>query len=87
MFKALRHHWPEYLIEAAGLGFFMISACSFAVALEHPASPLKELIPWFPRRALMGLAMGATNVAIVYSPWGKRSGAHINPAMTAVAVV
>lgn len=30
----------------------------------------------------MGLAMGATAVAIVYSRFGKRSGAHINPAFT-----
>jgi aquaporin Z len=30
----------------------------------------------------MGLAMGVTAVAIIYSPWGKRSGAHINPATT-----
>jgi aquaporin Z len=82
MLQSLRRHWPEYAIEAAGLGFFMIAACSFAVALEHPASPIRELLPVFPRRALMGLAMGATNIAIVYSPWGKRSGAHINPAVT-----
>jgi aquaporin Z len=26
--------------------------------------------------------MGLTTIAIVYSPWGKRSGAHINPAVT-----
>jgi aquaporin Z len=31
---------------------------------------------------LMGLAMGATIVAIVLSPWGKQSGAHFNPAVT-----
>jgi aquaporin Z len=30
----------------------------------------------------MGAAMGGTAVAIIYSPWGKRSGAHINPATT-----
>ncbi len=82
MLRALNRHWPEYLIEAAGLGVFMIAACSFTVALEHPASPLRELLPDFPRRALMGLAMGATAIAIIYSPWGKRSGAHINPAVT-----
>ena len=34
------------------------------------------------RRALIGLAMGMTAVAIVYSPWGKRSGAHFNPVVT-----
>jgi len=30
----------------------------------------------------MGLAMGTTAIAIIYSPWGGRSGAHINPATT-----
>jgi aquaporin Z len=82
MFGALKRHWPEYLIEGTALGFFLIAACSFTVALEHPASPFRELLPDFPRRALMGLAMGATAIAIIYSPWGKRSGAHMNPAVT-----
>jgi aquaporin Z len=82
MLESLRRHWPEYLIEAAGLGVFMIAACAFGVGLEHPASPIRELLPAVPRRALMGLAMGATAIAIIYSPWGKRSGAHINPAVT-----
>ena len=26
--------------------------------------------------------MGGTAIAIIYSPWGKQSGAHINPSMT-----
>jgi aquaporin Z len=30
----------------------------------------------------MGLAMGATAIAIVISLWGKRSGGHFNPAIT-----
>jgi aquaporin Z len=30
----------------------------------------------------MGLAMGLTAISIVYSPWGKRSGAHFNPSVT-----
>jgi aquaporin Z len=34
------------------------------------------------RRFLNGLFMGLTAVAIIYSPWGKRSGAHINPSIT-----
>jgi aquaporin Z len=80
---ALKSHWPEYLIEAAGLGLFMISAMTFATILEHPASPLRQAIPdALLRRLLMGLAMGSTAVGIIYSPWGKRSGAHINPATT-----
>jgi aquaporin Z len=30
----------------------------------------------------MGLAMGATVIAIILSPWGKQSGGHFNPAVT-----
>jgi aquaporin Z len=30
----------------------------------------------------MGMAMGATLIAIIYSPFGGRSGAHMNPAVT-----
>jgi aquaporin Z len=70
-------------MEAAGLGFFMISACLFATLFEHPLSPIRQtLLDPFVRRVLMGLAMGLTAVTIIYSPWGKQSGAHINPAVT-----
>jgi aquaporin Z len=79
----LRHHWPEYLMEAAGLGLFMIVAAACASVIEHPASPLRQLLPDpLVRRALMGVAMGATSIALVYSPMGARSGAHLNPATT-----
>jgi aquaporin Z len=30
----------------------------------------------------MGIAMGLTAVGLIYSPWGRRSGAHMNPAVT-----
>ena len=83
MRDALSRHWPEYLMEAAGLGTFMIAACLFGALLEHPVSPLRNAIDSsMARRALMGLAMGLTAVSIVYSPWGKQSGAHLNPAVT-----
>jgi aquaporin Z len=81
---ALRAHWPEYFIEAAALGTFMISACDFGVLLEHPSSPIHETLQdaAFLRRVLMGLAMGLTAVGIIISKWGQRSGAHMNPAVT-----
>src|SRR6266511_399037 len=83
MRDAIRSHWPEYLIEAAGLGLFMLSACTFGALLGHPASTVVQSLPDpFARRVLMGLAMGATAVALIYSPWGQRSGAHFNPATT-----
>jgi len=80
---ALRRHWPEYLMEAWGLGTFMASAGLFATLLWYPGSPLAQALPdGVVRRALMGLAMGLTAIGIIYSPWGQRSGAHINPAVT-----
>jgi aquaporin Z len=83
MRAALTRHWPEYLMEAAGLGLFMVSASAFAVLLFHPRSPVMPLIEGgVARRALMGLAMALTAVALIYSPWGRQSGAHFNPAVT-----
>ncbi|MGE5321964.1 MAG: MIP/aquaporin family protein [Actinomycetota bacterium] len=83
MLEAVRQHWPEYLMEAAGLGLFMVSACVFTVILWHPASPLRGAIPDpVLRRIFTGGAMGLTLIAIVYSPWGKQSGAHLNPVVT-----
>ena len=82
--KSAVYHWPEYGLEALGLGLFMLSACAFTALLEHPASVLRQALPDPAlRRALIGLAMGLTAVALIYSPLGKRSGAHLNPAVTA----
>ena len=70
-------------MEVAGLGAFMVSAATMTVALEHPSSPFRALIAdAMLRRVLMGTAMGLTAAALVYSPWGRRSGAHLNPAVT-----
>jgi len=76
-------HWPEYAIEALLLGLFMIAAGVASTLLEAESFGLRNAIADpFARRALVGLAMGATAVALVYSPLGKRSGAHMNPALT-----
>jgi len=81
--RALREHWPEALIEAVLLGLFMLSASTFGLLLEHPASPVRAgLGDAFVRRALMGCAMGLTAIGLIYSPFGKRSGAHMNPSVT-----
>ncbi|MCI0408791.1 MAG: aquaporin, partial [Acidobacteria bacterium] len=83
MLKALRNHYPEYLMEAAALALFMFSASCFTTLLEHPQSPLRQAFPdAMQRRVYMGLAMGLTAVSIIYSPWGRQSGAHMNPAVT-----
>jgi aquaporin Z len=70
-------------MEAAGLGLFMVSACLFVALLEFPGSPAHGWIEdGFTRRLLIGIAMGLTAIAIIYSRWGQRSGAHLNPAVT-----
>src|SRR5437773_9553520 len=83
MTNALSRHWPEYVIEAAGLGLFMASAGLLGVLLYHLASPAVDAIADpIGRRVFMALAMGLTAIGLIYSPLGQRSGAHFNPAVT-----
>src|SRR5215475_7474732 len=81
--QALRTHWPEYLIEGWALGSFMIAAGLVATALGSPESSLSRIVvsPML-RNAIAGVAMGLTAIVLIHSPWGKRSGAHMNPAVT-----
>lgn len=80
---ALCRHWPEYLMESAELGLFMVSACFFTALLQHPASPARRFFPSsFLRMAITGIAMASTLLVLIHTPWGKRSGAHMNPATT-----
>jgi aquaporin Z len=83
MLNALKQHWPEYLMEAAELGIFMLSACFFGTLFAHPNSPVVQSVqnPIL-LRIFMGMAMGTSAILIIYSPLGKRSGAHFNPAVT-----
>ena len=77
---AWREDWPLYCFEAGELATFMISACVFTWLLFAPAvTPVHNA---WGARATMGVAMGTTAVLIIKSPWGKRSGAHFNPAIT-----
>jgi aquaporin Z len=83
MMTSARVNGPHYAIEAACLALFLVSAAAFTILLEHPDSPVRmSLVDPFLRRALMGLAMGLTAAALIYSPMGMRSGAHMNPAVT-----
>ena len=77
---ALREDWPLYCFEASELATFMISACLFTAWL-FASSRSAAYSPWL-LRAGMGIAMGLTAMLIIWSPWGRRSGAHFNPAIT-----
>jgi aquaporin Z len=83
LIRSLREHWPEYLIEAWALGTFMVAAGLTATLLGSPASSVSRALPDpMLRNVLAGIAMGLTAIALIHSPWGKRSGAHMNPAVT-----
>ncbi len=71
-------------MEAWGLGAFMTGASLLTTLLEYPQSPahIALLGSMRLRLGLLGLGMGLVVAGIVYSPWGQRSGAHINPAVT-----
>ena len=70
-------------MEVGELGLYLFVACVVTTLLDHPASLVRQSISSaVVRRALMGLVMGATAIAIVISRWGKRSGGHFNPAIT-----
>ncbi len=77
-------HWKAYLMEAAGLGGFVIGAGLLTIFLEHPDLPvMHSSLKDYPllRRAPMGIIMGAYIWGITLL-FGKKSGAHINPAAT-----
>jgi aquaporin Z len=81
--RLLSEHWPEYAIEGVGIAIFMICACASGTVLGHPDSPVKRFIqkPTL-LRMVMGFAIGITAAALIYSKFGKRSGAHFNPSTT-----
>nr|WP_255347746.1 aquaporin [Terriglobus sp. TAA 43] len=82
-FSALRSDWRLYAYEAIELAIFMICACAWAVLFLDASAPVLHMCPNpVVRRAIMALAIGATSVIIIRSPFGRRSGAHFNPAIT-----
>ena len=75
----------RYCYEGLGLGIFMFSAGFFDAMIDHPDLPFRQHIQSaLLRRFCIGLSMGLTALFILESPFGKRSGAYINPAVTLV---
>jgi len=86
MLELFKRHRREYLMETVGLAGFVLGAGLLTVFLEHPDFPAmqssfggEENAIW--RRIPLGILMGAYISGIVYL-FGKKSGAHINPATT-----
>jgi aquaporin Z len=75
--------WSLYAIEGIATATLVAAAGVYTLIVQHPASPLRSVLadPLL-RRGAIGTAMGVTIAVIAYSPWGRRSGAHCNPALT-----
>ncbi len=83
MAEAIGAHWREYLMEGTEIGSLMLSTCIFGTLLYGNDSPLRHLaLSRGVRPLLMGTAIAMTTFLIIRSPFGRRSGAHFNPAVT-----
>lgn len=64
------------------MAFLTVSSLA-SVVFHHPDSAVaRALAPAWVQRIGIGLALALLIAAMAYSPWGKRSGAHFNPAVT-----
>ena len=82
--EALRRNWCHYLAEAAGIMAFLTVSSVAAVVFHHPDSALARALgpqAWV-QRIGVATALGLLIAAMAKTPWGKRSGAHFNPAVT-----
>ena len=78
-----RLHPQMYAAEFVGTALLVIAGLSVVIALWGKGAPLQGL-PISPgaRRFLNGVLFGSVGAAIAYSPIGRVSGAHVNPAMS-----
>ena len=83
MLALIFRHWRHYLAEACGLGFFMLGASILTTQLRYKEAWLHGVITApMAQMATLGLGMAVVVAIIIYTPWGNKSGAHINPAVT-----
>lgn len=82
--QSIKKNGSSYLMEFAGLAGFVLLAGLLTIFLEHPdlavrQGALKDHA--FLRRIPLGIILGIY-IAVVVLAFGKKSGAHINPAVT-----
>ena len=83
LLEAVRLHWRQYLMEAVEVAALMLCICFAGTLFYGRDSPIAILgLSWVARSALMGATVAAATFMIMLSPFGRRSGAHINPALT-----
>jgi aquaporin Z len=76
-------HWAEWTCELVGTALLLLGGLS-AICLDFgPGSEVARLIPDHSARLLVtGLLFSGAGALVTISPLGRRSGAHLNPAVT-----
>jgi aquaporin Z len=80
--KASGLHPVDWACELAGTAFQLFVGFCVVAALESAKSPLHDALPSGARLVLIGIAFGVLAAIVALSPIGRRSGAHLNPAVT-----
>ena len=76
-------HWPEYGAELAGTAWNVFVGLSAVVFNFAPGMPGARLIPDASLRLwVTGLIFAGSGSLFTISPWGRLSGAHLNPSVT-----
>jgi aquaporin Z len=80
--KATGWHGIDWACELVGTAFQLFVGFGAVAVLESPRSALTTALPGWARLVLIGIAFGVLAAAVALSPVGRRSGAHLNPAVT-----
>lgn len=80
--KATGWHLIDWGCELVGTAFQLFLGFGVVALLEAPQSPATTSLPGWSRLVLIGVAFGLLAAAVALSPVGRRSGAHLNPAVT-----
>jgi len=80
--KASGWHPVDWGCEFVGTAFQLFVGFCLVALLESARSPVRAALPAGVRLALIGIAFGLLAAAVALSPIGRRSGAHLNPAVT-----
>ncbi len=76
-------HWPEYGAEFTGTAWNVFIGLSAVVCNFAPGMPGARLVPDASLRLwITGLIFAGSGSLFTISPWGRLSGAHLNPSVT-----
>jgi aquaporin Z len=78
----MRGKFSLYACELAGTALMLFWGVSAVALMWGAGSPVPPITNLALRRLVTGLLFAGGATAVVYSPLGQRSGAHINPAIT-----